>query len=105
MTTNAPITFAIVGCGSIGKRHIAVLDADSQANLVAICDTDAEALNAQGVELANQKGQSDGELTALTTQIQTLENELGPAAETVVKLSDTMDTLGQKLDTMGGGCF
>lgn len=34
------IKFAIVGCGSIGKRHVAVLDADEEAEIVAICDTD-----------------------------------------------------------------
>ena len=34
------IKFAIVGCGSIGKRHIAVLDSDSEAEIVAICDSD-----------------------------------------------------------------
>jgi len=34
--------FAIVGCGSIGKRHVAVLDAESRAELVAICDVDEE---------------------------------------------------------------
>ncbi len=34
------IKFAVVGCGSIGKRHIAVLDAESNAEIVAICDTD-----------------------------------------------------------------
>lgn len=34
------IKFAIVGCGSIGKRHIAVLDAEPNAEIVAICDTD-----------------------------------------------------------------
>ena len=39
--------FGIVGCGSIGKRHIAVLDAESRAELVAICDEDAAALTAQ----------------------------------------------------------
>ena len=42
-----PISFAIVGCGSIGKRHIAVLDAEPGAVLVAICDNDREALKAQ----------------------------------------------------------
>lgn len=41
------ISFAIVGCGSIGKRHIAVLDAEPNAQLVAICDSDPEALQAQ----------------------------------------------------------
>ncbi|HOZ87010.1 MAG TPA: Gfo/Idh/MocA family oxidoreductase [Bacteroidia bacterium] len=34
------IKFAIVGCGSIGKRHIAVLDAEPEAEIVAICDVD-----------------------------------------------------------------
>jgi UDP-N-acetyl-2-amino-2-deoxyglucuronate dehydrogenase len=34
--------FAVVGCGSIGKRHIAVLDAEPQAELTAICDTNIE---------------------------------------------------------------
>jgi predicted dehydrogenase len=34
------IKFAIVGCGSIGKRHIAVLDADANAEIAAICDID-----------------------------------------------------------------
>lgn len=32
------LKFAIVGCGSIGKRHVAVLDAEEQAEIVAICD-------------------------------------------------------------------
>lgn len=32
------VKFAVVGCGSIGKRHIAVLDAEPNAELVAICD-------------------------------------------------------------------
>ncbi len=34
------IKFAVVGCGSIGKRHIAVLDAEPEAEIVAICDLD-----------------------------------------------------------------
>ncbi len=34
------IKFAVVGCGSIGKRHIAVLDAEPLAEIVAICDVD-----------------------------------------------------------------
>ena len=34
------VKFAIVGCGSIGKRHIAVVDAEPNAELVAICDID-----------------------------------------------------------------
>jgi UDP-N-acetyl-2-amino-2-deoxyglucuronate dehydrogenase len=34
------IKFAVIGCGSIGKRHIAVIDSESQAELIAICDSD-----------------------------------------------------------------
>ena len=41
------IKFAIVGCGSIGKRHIAVLDAESEAEIVAICDIDNAKANEQ----------------------------------------------------------
>lgn len=41
------IKFAIVGCGSIGKRHIAVLDAEPEAEIVAICDIDAAKVNEQ----------------------------------------------------------
>lgn len=32
------LKFAVAGCGSIGKRHIAVIDAEPEAELVAICD-------------------------------------------------------------------
>ncbi len=46
------IRFAIVGCGSIGKRHIAVLDAEPNAEIVAICDIDENAARAQS-ELYN----------------------------------------------------
>ncbi|MBK6524053.1 MAG: Gfo/Idh/MocA family oxidoreductase [Sphingobacteriaceae bacterium] len=31
--------FIIVGCGSIGKRHLAVLDSEEEAEIVAICDS------------------------------------------------------------------
>jgi UDP-N-acetyl-2-amino-2-deoxyglucuronate dehydrogenase len=34
------IKFAIIGCGSIGKRHVAVVDSEERAELVAICDLD-----------------------------------------------------------------
>jgi len=34
------VRFAVVGCGSIGKRHAAVLDANPDVELVALCDTD-----------------------------------------------------------------
>jgi len=39
--------FGIAGCGSIGKRHIAVLDAERGAELAAICDNNRDALDAQ----------------------------------------------------------
>lgn len=32
------IKFAVVGCGNIGKRHLAVIDADPRAEIVAVCD-------------------------------------------------------------------
>ncbi len=38
------IKFAIVGCGNIGRRHVAVMDKCDAAQLVAICDTDAQRL-------------------------------------------------------------
>jgi UDP-N-acetyl-2-amino-2-deoxyglucuronate dehydrogenase len=34
------VKFLIVGCGSIGKRHVAVLDAEEDAEIVAVCDSD-----------------------------------------------------------------
>lgn len=34
------IKFAVVGCGSIGSRHLAVINADPRAEIVAICDID-----------------------------------------------------------------
>lgn len=40
MPKTRKIKFAIVGCGSIGKRHIAVLDAEPMAEIIAICDSD-----------------------------------------------------------------
>ncbi len=41
-----PVRFAVVGCGHIGKRHLAVIDADPGAELVAFCDVDQEKLAA-----------------------------------------------------------
>jgi predicted dehydrogenase len=32
------VKFAVVGCGNIGKRHAAVLDANPDAELIALCD-------------------------------------------------------------------
>jgi UDP-N-acetyl-2-amino-2-deoxyglucuronate dehydrogenase len=34
------IKFGIIGCGHIGKRHAAVIENDSNAELVALCDID-----------------------------------------------------------------
>lgn len=34
------IKFAIIGCGSIGKRHMAVLDANADTAVVGLCDSD-----------------------------------------------------------------
>ncbi len=34
------LRFGVVGCGHIGKRHLAVIHAEPHASLVAICDTD-----------------------------------------------------------------
>ncbi len=41
------IKFAVIGCGHIGKRHIAVLDAEPKAEIFAISDIDAEICVAQ----------------------------------------------------------
>jgi predicted dehydrogenase len=35
-----PVAFAVVGCGNIGSRHLAILDAQTQATLAGLCDTD-----------------------------------------------------------------
>lgn len=36
------IKFAIVGIGNIGRRHVAVIDAEENAELVTICDTNEQ---------------------------------------------------------------
>lgn len=41
------IKFAVVGCGSIGKRHIAVLDAEKGVEIVGICDIDDNTVKEQ----------------------------------------------------------
>lgn len=35
------IKFAIIGCGAIGSRHAAVLDAEPRAKITALCDVDS----------------------------------------------------------------
>lgn len=41
---NKTLKFGIVGCGHIGRRHVAVVDAEPQAELVAVCDVDQDKL-------------------------------------------------------------
>lgn len=41
------VRFAIVGCGSIGRRHIAVIEAEPKAEIAAICDINGEAVREQ----------------------------------------------------------
>ena len=36
------IRFAVIGCGHIGSRHLSVLDNESRAELVAVCDIDVD---------------------------------------------------------------
>lgn len=38
------IRFAIVGCGAIGSRHAAVIDAEPRAEITALCDIDSTKL-------------------------------------------------------------
>jgi len=47
ISENNKVRFAIVGTGSIGKRHIAVLDAEENAEIAAICDIDENLLEEQ----------------------------------------------------------
>lgn len=39
------VKFAVIGCGHIGKRHVAVIQAEPHAELVAVCDTVAEKMH------------------------------------------------------------
>ena len=38
------VKFAVVGCGHIGKRHLAVIEAEPTAELVAFCEVDQDKL-------------------------------------------------------------
>jgi predicted dehydrogenase len=42
MSDSKKITFAVVGCGHIGKRHIAEIRANQNAELIAVCDVKAQ---------------------------------------------------------------
>lgn len=46
---NGKIRIAVIGCGNIGKRHIAVIDAEERAELVAICDVEEELCKEQSM--------------------------------------------------------
>jgi len=39
--TESPISFAVAGCGHIGKRHAEMITRDPGANLVGLCDVKA----------------------------------------------------------------
>ncbi|NMB53705.1 MAG: Gfo/Idh/MocA family oxidoreductase [Leptolinea sp.] len=41
---NGQVKFAIVGCGNIGSRHVAVVNAQEQASISALCDVEEEKL-------------------------------------------------------------
>ncbi|MEO0896468.1 MAG: Gfo/Idh/MocA family oxidoreductase [Bacteroidota bacterium] len=55
------IKFALVGCGSIGRRHMAVLDAEPAVEVVAICDQRAEKVQALADLYGNVKVYSNYE--------------------------------------------
>ena len=42
MSDSKKITFAVVGCGHIGKRHIMEIRANQNAELIAVCDVKAQ---------------------------------------------------------------
>lgn len=42
---NKKIRFAVVGCGHIGKRHIAMVKANPESELVAVCDSNQKTLD------------------------------------------------------------
>ena len=44
MPETQKIKFAVAGCGHIGKRHLAVIEADPTAELVGFCEVDQEKL-------------------------------------------------------------
>ncbi len=44
---------AVVGCGNIGKRHIAILNENPKTALVAICDSNETVLKEQSVLFDN----------------------------------------------------
>jgi UDP-N-acetyl-2-amino-2-deoxyglucuronate dehydrogenase len=49
----SPVKFAIVGCGNIGSRHLAVVNAQQNAKISALCDIDS----VKGKSLASLYGE------------------------------------------------
>lgn len=44
MPNTPKVKFAVAGCGHIGKRHLSVIEADPDAELVAFCEVDQDKL-------------------------------------------------------------
>jgi predicted dehydrogenase len=42
MSDNSVVRFGVIGCGSIGSRHLAVLEKQADARIVAVCDIERE---------------------------------------------------------------
>lgn len=55
------LKFAVIGLGNIGRRHLAVIDAEERAEIVAICDIDAEKVKHYGDLYAIKNGYTDFE--------------------------------------------
>ena len=59
--SNSTIKFAVVGCGHIGRRHLHVIDADPDAELLAFCDVDREKLRHFAEKFPHAKPYTDYE--------------------------------------------
>ena len=44
--TNNKLTFALIGCGNIAKKHLACIQGLNNAELAGVCDIDLESLKA-----------------------------------------------------------
>ena len=56
-----PVRFAVVGCGHIGKRHLAVIANDPDSELTAFCDVDREKLDRFSQQYPDAKAFTDYE--------------------------------------------
>jgi UDP-N-acetyl-2-amino-2-deoxyglucuronate dehydrogenase len=63
------VKFAVIGCGSIGKRHLAVIDAETDAELVAICDTNENRCRDLSVLYNNVKYYTDYKQMLIETDV------------------------------------